>query len=226
MHTYLLVLVETHNAAVHRDERQQSEGSIHVSGVEHVVAVGHLVEARRTGDVDLVHAGNHIHAVVLGAEQLPEHAAHLGGEGAVLEGLAGVALQVGVPPVRGLALRRVVRHGPLADRLHVALQRDVSHVALRGLMGSRLVGASVVGDLTLALLHRGVHEIALHHAVVEGGAGEEAELVLRVHAVAAQGAAHQGTQKPGKGVQALHLVGDGRFQDDLDVGGHHHVHEG
>ena len=204
-----------------------------MASIEDVVGVSGLVEARGAGDVDLVHAGHHVHHVVARAEELSEHAAHLGGVCDIVEGLAGGAGEVGVPPVRGLGLRGVVGQGPVADDRHVRALGDVARCAalacatcLLGVAVSTSHICCVATDAYLALLHAGVQQVALQQAVEVGGARKEAELVLRVYAVVAQGAAHKGTEQPDEGLQTLHLVGYRCFQQRLHWGRHVTAYEG
>ena len=186
------VAVHAHDAPVHGHERNETPRAVHVAGVKNVVRVVPLALAHGPRHVHLVHALHHVHAVVGGAEQRPEHPVHFGRVGAPVKGGPRARRQVRVPPVGGLVLRRIQRHGPRPDTRQVVPP------------GPRLGFFAVL------------REVAPQHPVEVRRAREKTKAVLAVQAVTAQRKHDQRRQQPTPGVQLLHLQGDGGRQHVLD----------
>ncbi len=68
-----VILVQSNQAAVDRDEGDEAERTINVAGIKHVVGVGGFFLTSRTCHIHLVHAYQRIHAVVSLSEQGTKH---------------------------------------------------------------------------------------------------------------------------------------------------------
>mmetsp|Transcript_32048 Transcript_32048/g.76470 ORF Transcript_32048/g.76470 Transcript_32048/m.76470 type:complete len:234 (+) Transcript_32048:829-1530(+) len=113
------VPVHPHNASVHRGEGQEAVGPVEVLLIKDLVGVVLIILPAGATDVDLIHPGHDVHAIVTLTEAASEHPRHDAALRAAPEGLEGLALQVAVPPVAGHSRGRHPRHGPVTDHLQV-----------------------------------------------------------------------------------------------------------
>ena len=123
---HLLVLVHREHHAVDVAEGVDGPRPVAVLRVEDGVGVVVVVRRRH---VDLVHRGNRLDVVAVGAETLREHAHHLGALHDVRERLLDVAVQALVPPVRGAVARGVLLGHEVNHRLQRRLVLLVAQLA-------------------------------------------------------------------------------------------------